>query len=77
MERTAPRYGGGCEFDRLLDRVWDMGGGHIMWGAAPGGFAWVGFHGARGKWEEAVGPTLEHAARVLHTLVLDVDPEEA
>ncbi len=72
---AARRFVGGCEFDRLLDRLWDMGA-RASWGGAPGRRSWVGFYDVDGGWAEAVGPTLEHAARTLHVLVLDCEPEE-
>lgn len=61
-------------FDELLDRVWDMGGGPVIWGDAPGGSVWVGFHGPD-RWEEVIGHTLDFCAMALKATVLDTDEE--
>lgn len=69
---THSRHVAGAVFDELLDRVWDMGGGPVIWGVAPGEQAWVGFHGPD-RWEEVIGPSLDFCAMALKAIVLDTD----
>jgi hypothetical protein len=68
------RFPAGAAFDELMDRVWDAGGGPVVYGGAPGRKVWVGFHGVRG-WEDVNGHSLDFCAMALKAIVLDTDED--